>query len=1263
MAKPSNLKTAYGILRENRYSAALDPASAPVDERSCAELMAFALDFSRLLSFYGSNNRPISDWYDFFVRDISFLPARIVTTDFQRDYFHGWALQHAVREGQEKTKEILKAIYQMAKRMDDWYLWAAEVAKKNREDNALRMTLESIIKTDLRHYLSKHIDGILRQLPSRPGRETWSEYWARRESRLHPYVWSVSESEEHLTAIPRYDSPVDGLLAILRALHQSNHKLHDVAGQYLDELLETRSDHPPHTALYISFCKLLLPLRDKINHIPDRHLDFYYREVLRLSERGSAPDVAHVCFEVSPEIKSYTLPAGTRLTAGKDPNGKLIEYETDQELFINHARVASLKAVYLVQDNLGLASETPQRVTGILALPKADSEDGQGAPFQAPELGWPTFGVDEVVKDGPDLSSLNAELGFMVSSPTLMLQEGERNIVVTLAFAGDTSLRDAWQGYLQAAREVLDEMPGGKVLPLDAFLAYASGEKGWIPLPNATFRRHAIAENILEIEFSFKSIDPAIVPNPLAASVVEGGGEWPLFKLILNPYARVYAYPFFRELRIESVKIRATVRGVRKLQLRNELGPLDPAQPFPIFGSIAGQGSYLLVNHRELNVKKIEDVTLSVTWFNLPKPPDSLETYYAGYGLGIRDDSFKLRVSVFGEERWESTGHGNVLFPMFAQDYDRSRGLLQVTVIAAEMPEIPMPSVERPAPSVLSETEAPRGTLRVELAEPGFGFGHHAFPSIMADAAIKNAKAGKNGTHQPMPHPPFVPIAKAVALDYDAAETLVLTRPLPENQKAKFYSIHPFGHLSHPGGAARVFPDFQEQGHLYVGVGGAGPRQAVTLLFQICDTAFSPVPKLHHRTEAAASSIRWRYLSGHEWKDLPSWLLLSDSTMGLTRSGIVKLSLPADIVSESTLMPAGLCWMEVAAPQVAGVYWSRVVSIATQAVTATRICDPQSELLPVAAPAYSIAQLKHKLPQIKSVRQPFPSNNGRSRETPAQFRTRVSERLRHKDRAIQGSDFERMILERFPEVGQVKCIGHNNSRDFPGTEPVPSGTIYLAVTPRLEDIAEREPRLPQHVLRKIEAYVRSHTSVFVKDIHVMNPVYETLKIFANVEFSLDGDAAGYIEALKGALSQHLQRWRGKPANAMPIGSGQIQSYEIALFIQQQPYVNRLHSLRLLHTYRTEEGYVSRWISKEDRAYASAPWAVLISAEQHSIVPVDPGKKDFIDEGIRNLTVGSDFVMGGTAEEEKSLEEKKEDARELRYFLVVPAHREHWNQQK
>jgi hypothetical protein len=358
---------------------------------------------------------------------------------------------------------------------------------------------------------------------------------------------------------------------------------------------------------------------------------------------------------------------------------------------------------------------------------------------------------------------------------------------------------------------------------------------------------------------------------------------------------------------------------------------------------------------------------------------------------------------------------------------------------------------------------------------------------------------------------------------------------------------------------------------------------------------------------------------------------------------------------EHTLMPSGLCWIEAAGNPIADSYWCHIIAIYTQAVTAVRICNPNSDLLPTTMPAGSISQLAEKSPQIKLVSQPFATGGGQNKERLRDFYTRASERLRHKNRAIQPSDFERMILNEFPEVGQVKCIGPNNSRGFPGTVPVSPGMLYLVATPLLDECPDAEPRLPQFVLKRIETFIRQHTSPSVKDIHVINPIYETLKVFVNVVFAQDEDGSYYSDNLNKALSQYLLPWRKKPIKAMPIGSGQVQGHELALFIKNQPYVRRLESLAMLHTFQTETGFASQWLSVEEIISASAPWAVLIPAAGHGITVLDMDSAARVDEGIKNLTVGQDLVTNWPV---ARTEEQETPVPEVRYFFVIPRHAGH-----
>jgi hypothetical protein len=1258
--KRSQLKPVFGTTQEQRFPGALDPASARLDERTQADRLAFAVSFASLLQFYDLTNQPAGDWSTFFERDASFLLAQIVSANFSREQFESWALYNGVRRGENRTAEALDNIAKLVRRMDDWYRRARDIANKDIiakndfQENHLKKTLQSIIEKDLApHFQNDFLRALaaLDQLHPNTDGISWTKYWQGRTQHLSE-VWSMPAAVEAETASPYAvqpasppvnDADADQLLSTLYALHRANFRLRDVAAQYLQQSLEDDSSHSPHSALYIAFTGMLELFRDKINTVTDRHLDFYYREVLRLKERDPAPDVAHVCFTIAPQIPKFLLPAGTRLAAGKTAQGSLREFATDTDLFINHARVASLRALYLCRDRYAASDETRSRAVSVLALPCADSADGLGKPLQDPSTGWPTFGIDETASTDIDKAALQAQLGFVVATPVLQLQNGERTVNVSVEFRGDNSLENALQNYQAMANRLLDVPAPAGLLLRDAFKVWLSTATGWLEVA-ASFRRHPVVGMALEIEFILAALAPPIVANPALAPEPRQA-QWPMLKFVLNPSARVYPYEFFKDLVIDSIEFRIAVSGLDQLQIRNEFGPLSPTQPFPFFGPIPSIGSYLLLSHPEMTVKRVDHLALTIEWFNLPVPPDSLTSEYAAYDLGITDESFKMRWSVSSAGKWISPPSGRELLPMFARDFERSSGVLPVTSLGLDIPSLPLPSpMPAQPPPLLSEATAPRGTIRLELAEPACAFGQAAFPRIMADVATGNARLGRHGSLKPLPNPPIAPVAKSLTLDYEAGDTLDLARPLPENQ-GNFYSLFPFGHARHQDLAPTLCPDFPEQGNLYLGLTDTNPGETVTLLFQIRDASFSPIPRVSHPLEEMENPLTWRYLCGNEWKDFPTVWLLSDTTMSFTRSGIVTLTLPEDITLANTILPEGFYWIKASLKNVTDVYWCHVVSIDSQGVTAKRVCDSASELMPASLPAGTITQLVEKRAEIKTVSQPFATCSGIPRETTAKFRTRVSERTRHKDRAIQTFDYERLILEAFPQVGQAKCIGHNQSLYFPGTKPLAPGMLYMVAAPRIDEASPNEPRLPQYVLQEIEDFLRLRTSPFVKNIHIINPVYEMLKVFAQIEFS-DGDFSYYFDDLNAAICSYLRPWLREPSKALYIGSGQVQGYELAKFILQQPHVKRLQSMKMLHTYQTEAGYVSRWRSGERRVWASAPWSVLVPEPQHGLTAADPAAE--IDEGIGNLTVGGDFVLG---KPEKKEDEKNQAVQ--RYFLVVP----------
>ncbi|MCB1830021.1 MAG: hypothetical protein KDI35_07840, partial [Gammaproteobacteria bacterium] len=134
----------------------------------------------------------------------------------------------------------------------------------------------------------------------------------------------------------------------------------------------------------------------------------------------------------------------------------------------------------------------------------------------------------------------------------------------------------------------------------------------------------------------------------------------------------------------------------------------------------------------------------------------------------------------------------------------------------------------------------------------------------------------------------------------------------------------------------------------------------------------------------------------------------------------------------------------------------------------------------------------------------------------------ISERLNHKVRAVNAWDYERLVLERFPEVFKVKCFEGLVPAEFdPEAEAQPRpGRVLVVVVPAAgegENLAYRRPMLDVQQLQRIRDYIRQLASPFVS-IEVRNALYERVQVRCKAKFLDDTNAGFYVRKLNHDVS-------------------------------------------------------------------------------------------------------------------------------------------------
>lgn len=210
-----------------------------------------------------------------------------------------------------------------------------------------------------------------------------------------------------------------------------------------------------------------------------------------------------------------------------------------------------------------------------------------------------------------------------------------------------------------------------------------------------------------------------------------------------------------------------------------------------------------------------------------------------------------------------------------------------------------------------------------------------------------------------------------------------------------------------------------QQGMLFIGLQDLKPLQSVSMLFQFAEGSAE-------NEDDDPPPINWSYLTNNEWRPLKGENIVYDGTYGFQTTGIVKIDTPADATTNNTIITNGLIWFCASVTKDADRI-PQLVDLVTQAVEATfEDNDNDPSHFDKALPANTISKLAEPVDEISKVEQPFASFNGKQKEVGKQFYTRVSERLRHKGRAITAWDYEHLVLDEFPSIYKVKCITHTD---------------------------------------------------------------------------------------------------------------------------------------------------------------------------------------------------------------------------------------------
>ena len=1034
---------------------------------------------------------------------------------------------------------------------------------------------------------------------------------------------------------------------------------------------ETKQDLNPHLTLFVCFLKLIKLSQNRLNNLSKRHLDFYYKEVLKLSNKEAVPDKVHLLFELAKNASDVRVEEDTAVDAGKDADGNKRIYKTQNELIVNKAKVASLKNVF------------HKKGTGVKYSEIANSFDGLGGDFPDDTIKWWPFGHPNF-KDSYDFPNLpNAKLGFAIASPILLLKEGERTITFTITL-GKASKKSV----------TADDFENGIELLL-------SGEKEWIPASITTTESSLIGSK-LKIIATLSAASAAVIPYKKEVLLENFNSTNPIARFLFKSGEGTQGYKLYNILnnnQVSEIKIDVDVKEMQELILENDLGRLDVSKPFLPFGPQPVRDSKFYIGCQEALNKPWSEVTIDLAWKDTPffgVGLDQFKEHYKAYrnnylnnlgkqsytiytayhpdtvdgGLIVSSsDNFEVNVETLNDKSWELKAFNETLFiendngtyasklvitnqnkseaslkrkassgkkskgfseqiPGFGKindlannsDFIRAYGNNSFLGFEDTIKEGIQGMFDNPIQQESYSSNAKKGFVRLSLQQ---SFLHDLFPKIYAIALSKQDVPDPNNVNNTfsalIPNQPYTPLAETIRINYKASVTKnfnlsASSSDLKQNltnyldESLELFHEHPFGQ-SEQHTYLKTKHEFLgtntqctlvpkcEKGELFIGLENAEQLQQISFLIQVLEGSENPEYE-GEQTYQNDEKLEWYILSSDEWKPLNDNFIVSNGTDNFLKSGIVKVSIPKEATTNNNRIPGDLFWLKVTNVKAFDAV-CQVVNIHTQAEIAEFYND-DNELshLETGLPEKTISKLVERKATLKGVTQPYSSFDGVPKETDAQFYRRVSERLRHKQRAITIWDYEQLILQQFPKIYKVNCLKHT----FGDSELAP-GFVTLIVIPNIinQNIFDVfKPRISKAKRNEIQGFINNLNTLHV-DALVENPMYQEVKISLKVKFHAGKDENFYKKELQKDISKFLAPWAYEETAEINFGLTLHESVVI-YYIEQLDYVDYIKDFELLEeTKKTDSS--GNIIFDTVRAVIPANQKVILTSvkyEKHSV---------------------------------------------------------------
>jgi len=1196
-----------GLTHKDRYSEKLEASYFNIDERTLEDFVKFSKSFAEYINFYNTENNVDGSAIAFFGADVTMLLIHISSYKINNLENRFDEVIGLIEKNDAEYNFAMDLIFNLIEQVANWKDFTIDIKEFNNEINELIKSKYSKSLARLYEFEKCLITKTNYESVNKQYRFLSEPEWSIDGYEIEPFVFKSTEKEALKKEIINY------LYTLFNSIVATTILLIESSKKYLQNITDNGMTQP-HVALYIAFIEMYKHAQNDINKFTQRHLDYYYKEILKLDNIPETPDKVHLVFDLQDNVDSYRLKEGTGFYAGQDKNGKELQYKLDHEIVISQAKINNLKTIINYDE---LSNEKHDFFEHVFLSSDVNND------------------VHEEEKDDKSYN-----LGFAIASSFLKLPEGYREIKFTFYLQ-----RYAFEDFIKLFNNQILKNPNVNIDDIDEFVndlfsfAYSSlneqDEQEMFVIPqknvNTYFKKNSegIPLNQFYVEVKIPEVFPPIAPYLSDDFPEAKERELPLCYFFLSR-DNVGYYNYYKKLVVDKVGLNIHVEGVRDLIVQNQYGLVDGTVPFEPFGATPSIGSTFYLGHETIFSKKIDELQIVMDWKDVPLDENGFAEYYQGYSDINNNQVFKASVSALKDRKWIPEDNKQVVHLFDDVDELEDANIMPVNNIRV-IDDLDLNKINDvfKGAAKINENDAysrisTNGFLKFEFVYPPNGFGHNEYPKILKRQASKAIKKGASAMEEL--NEPWSPTLNSISINYEAS-TLIDFSHQGRYKRPCYYHLKPFGNelASEPAGnRITIIPDYDEGAEVYIAIENFSPEEDLSIFININNLIKSTKDKV---------DVKWSFLQNDKWIDIYDKAILNDTTNDLSSSGIITFDFSeynTDFFNLKSLtfndtFPKGFFYLRIKTNS-GDSFINRINYIRCHGAVASFFNNNNvAEHLTEGLPSGTIVSFTDDHPDIREVIQPFPSFGGSGKENRTDFQIRVSERLRHKNRGVTKWDYEHIILQEFSKITKVICL--NNTNNQVKKEP---GNVLLVVIPEIQTFTGNsknlEPRSSDVELKEIRDYVKDRISPFI-NLSVRNPIYEQVQVKFEVKFNEGYNPRYYMQVVNQDLAVFLNPWVKKDSGVQITATDNVYSMHIVYFLEKRPYIDFVSNVSVFHIV---DGAIINLESSHSNNVVLKPTtaiSILVSAPEHIIGMIGT---DSVQDAIGTLIVEKNFSAKYTA---------------------------------